>query len=98
MTNTELTTLLEETKASAVMITENIFGESSEEYIAAMVAIANNESSRTPQSALQAKEACFAYLLSAPELAIKEITKRLEARSNPAPLSEAAQRVLRGED
>jgi hypothetical protein len=98
ITAEQITSALNEARASAVMITEGIYTESGPEYIAAITAIANEQQHPTPANAAKAEDTAMAFLLARPEVAMDAINKRIARRANRAPLSDAAQRILRGED
>jgi hypothetical protein len=98
MTASDLTILLTKTQASAVMLLESSDFVDNELYITAIHAIAASENSNTPQAARQAEVAAVAYLLENKEVTLTLIEVRNEARSNPAPLSDFAQKALCGAD
>jgi hypothetical protein len=98
MTTNQLAALLAEAKTSAVMIVENIYGQDGAEYLAARFAIAAAENYPSAINSLNAEDACLAYLVSSPSIALSEINSRIARRAGSVTLSESAQRTLRGED
>lgn len=81
MTTEQIQAALEESKASAVMIVGGIFGQESDIYVAAKVAIAKSEINLTPQTAYAAEIACLAFLVSESDLAMSEISARNARRA-----------------
>lgn len=89
---------LTEAKASAVMITENIWSESGPEYVAAITAIATAQTRPTVENKLAAENLSLAFLVACPDVAMAEINRRIAARAAKSTLSNAAQIALAGQD
>lgn len=104
MDNT-IQTKLTEAQASAVMIVENAFDyagslTSQDGYAEAITAVVIAENNPTPQTKYAAEQACVKFLDANESAALAAIEDRIGRRQKlaSAPLSDGAQRALRGED
>ena len=99
-TTDQLAALLAESKMSPVMVAEQITNYDAPKAVAALQAIAKAERSGNAYDAAKANTAANEWIAANPEDARSIIQRRIDARAASAsrPLSEGAQRALRGED